>query len=67
MESPMQPVLQQPIRKTVGRQRTAFEKLAHLEDLTRFLRDNVEGAFTRVEGDYYPVRKSVGRARSKQS
>ncbi|MGZ8940050.1 MAG: hypothetical protein ACXW32_12630 [Limisphaerales bacterium] len=53
--------MQQPIRKTVGRALTAEKKLAHMEDLTQFLKTHVEGAFTGVEGEYYPVRKVVGR------
>ena len=64
MEPPQEPIMQQPIRKMVGRRRTPFEKLAHLEDLTQFLKQNVHGAFTRTERDFFPVRKSVGRPRN---
>jgi hypothetical protein len=53
--------MQQPIRKMVGRPRTAFQKLNHLEDFARFLKQHVHGALTRIEGEYFPVRKTVGR------
>jgi hypothetical protein len=66
MELREEPLMQQPIRKTVGRKRSIIEKLAHMEDLTRFLKQNVPGAFTRREGDYYPVRKVVGGTGAKQ-
>ena len=62
MDPPRQPVMQQPIQKVVGRPRTPLQKLAHLEDLTQFLKQNVHGALTRTEADFFPVRKSVGRA-----
>jgi hypothetical protein len=58
--------MQQPIRKIVGRRRTPLETLAHLEDLTHFLKEHVEGALTRVEGDFFPVRKTVGRSRKRE-
>ena len=44
--------MQQPIRKAVGRPRTPLEKLARLEDLTQFLKQNVHGALPRSEGDF---------------
>ena len=53
--------MQQPIRQTVGRPPTVSRRLEALEDLTCFLNKYVHGSFTRIEGDYFPVRKVVGR------
>jgi hypothetical protein len=47
----------------VGRPLTPSRRLAHLEDLTVFLKKHSYGAFTRAEGDYFPLRKAVGRPR----
>ncbi len=55
--------MQQPVRKVVGRSPTMSKRLAHLEDLTRFLKQHAHGALTRAEGNYFPVRKTVGRPR----
>jgi hypothetical protein len=62
MKSGVEP-MQQPVRKIVGRPPTASRRLAHLEDLTAFLKKYVHGAFARTEGDYFPLRKAVGRPR----
>ena len=55
--------MQQPIRKVVGRPLTLSRQLAHLEDLTVFLKKHAHGALSRSEGEYYPIRKTVGRPR----
>ena len=55
--------MQQPIRKIVGRPPTPSRRLAHLEDLAAFLKKHSHGAIARVEGDYFPLRKAVGRPR----
>jgi hypothetical protein len=55
--------LQQPVRKVVGRPPTMSRRLAHLEDMTGFLKKHAHGTFARAEGDYFPVRKVVGRPR----
>lgn len=55
--------MQQPVRKRVGRQPTISRRLAHLEDLAGFLRKHAHGALARAEGDYFPLRKGVGRPR----
>ncbi len=45
VEDEAEPIMQQPIRRTVGRRRTPFERLAHVEDLNRFFKKYVPGAF----------------------
>jgi hypothetical protein len=55
--------MQQPVWKVVGRRPTVSQRLAHLEDLTAFLKQHAHGAFAKAEGDYFPVRKVVGRPR----
>ena len=55
--------MQQPIRKTVGHPPSVSRRLAHLEDLAGFLKKHAHGAFARAEGDYFPLRKAVGRPR----
>jgi hypothetical protein len=55
--------MQQPIRKVVGRPLTASQRLAILEDLANFVERHSHGSFTRTDGDYFPVRKTVGQAR----
>ena len=62
MKAEIEP-MQQPVRKVVGRPPTVSQRLAHLEDLTGFLRKHAHGAFARAEGDYFPIRKVVGRPR----
>jgi hypothetical protein len=53
--------MQQPIRKMVGRPLTMSRRLAHLEDLTDFLKKHAPKLLVRTEGDYFPVRMIVGR------
>ena len=53
--------MQQPIRKSVGRPLTPQKRLAHLEDMIAFLKKHAPHALVKIEGDYYPVRKKVGR------
>jgi hypothetical protein len=55
--------MQQPTRKVVGRVPTVSRQLAHLEDLTTFLKKHAHESFARAEGDYFPIRKVVGRSR----
>ena len=59
--------LQQPIRKAVGRPAGPSEQLARVEDMLAFVQKYAARALTRAEGDYFPVRKAVGRSRPKQS
>jgi hypothetical protein len=63
MKSQFEP-MQQTIRKAVGRPPTVAKRFAHLEDLTRFLKKYAPQALARVEGDFYPVRKTVGLGRA---
>jgi hypothetical protein len=58
--------MQQPLRKVVGRQRTISQRLVNLENLASFLKKYAHGSFAKIEGDYFPVRKIVGRPRGKQ-
>ena len=62
MKAEIEP-MQQPVRKVVGRPPPISKRLAHLEDLTDFLKKHAHGSFAKSEGDYYPVRKIVGRPR----
>jgi hypothetical protein len=55
--------MQQPVHKVVGRPRTKSQVLANVEDLNRFIKKFAHGALARAEGDYFPVRKIVGRPR----
>lgn len=59
--------MQQPIRKGVGRPLTVSQRLAHLEDLTGFLKKHAHGALAKSEGDFFPVRKTVGYPRKGRS
>jgi hypothetical protein len=58
--------LQQPVRKSVGRPLSVSKQLVYLEDLTDFLKKHVPEAFAKIEGDYFPVRKIVGRIHPKR-
>jgi hypothetical protein len=53
--------LQQPIRKLVGRPRDPRQVLNRLHDLQLFARNITQGRELIREGDYFPVRKVVGR------
>ena len=55
--------MQQPVHKVVGWPRTISETLVILEDLNRFIKKYAPEALARQEGDYFPVRKIVGRRR----
>jgi hypothetical protein len=55
--------MQQPIHKVVGRPLTMSRRLAHLEDLAGFLKKHAHGSFAQAGGDYFPIRKIVGRPR----
>jgi hypothetical protein len=62
MKAEIEP-MQQPVRKVVGRPLTMSRRLAHLEDLAGFLKKNTHGSFASDGGDYFPIRKTVGRPR----
>jgi len=47
----------------VGRPLTISQQLVNLEDLTGFLKKYAPNILTNREGDYYPVKKVVGRIR----
>jgi hypothetical protein len=55
--------MQQPVRKVVGRPPAMTRRLAHLEDLAGFLKKHAHGSLAKTEGDYFPVRKTVGQPR----
>ncbi|MGA2662806.1 MAG: hypothetical protein ABSH34_35445 [Verrucomicrobiota bacterium] len=55
--------MQQPVHKVVGRPLTTSRRLAHLQDLAGFLNKRAPGALARAEGDYFPIRKTVGHPR----
>lgn len=54
-------------RKVVGRARSASENLALVEDMAGFVHAYFNGTRIRIgaEGDYFPVRKTVGRPHAK--
>jgi hypothetical protein len=62
MKAQIEP-MQQPVRKVVGRPISMFQRLANLEDLAGFLKKHAHGTLAKSEGDYFPVRKTVGRPR----
>jgi hypothetical protein len=55
--------MQQPVRKVVGRPLTISRRLAHLQDLAGFLKKYAHESLAGAEGDYFPIRKTVGRPR----
>jgi hypothetical protein len=55
--------MQQPVHRVVGSPLTISRRLAHLEDLAGFLKKRAHGSLARAEGDYFPIRKTVGRPR----
>src|SRR5207237_299233 len=63
MDVEREPLQQQPIRKAVGRPLSASARLACAEEMAAFLKKYAPGALARAEGDYFPVRKAVGRPR----
>ncbi len=66
MDAKVEP-LQQPVRKAVGRPVTPSQQLACVEELVAFVNKYAPGTLTRAEGDYFPVRKAVGRSRARPS
>jgi hypothetical protein len=59
--------MQQPVRKVVGRPPSASQRLALLEEFNRFVEKHARhGIPPKPEGDYFPVRKVVGRADRRQ-
>jgi hypothetical protein len=65
MKTEIEP-MQQPVRKVVGPPADASKRLSQLEDLNSFLNKYAHGALSKSEGDYFPVRKVVGRRRHRQ-
>jgi len=55
--------MQQPVHKVVGRPISMSRRLANVEDLNRLIKKHTHAAFAKPEGDYFPVRKVVGRPR----
>ena len=62
MKIEIEPV-QQPIHKVVGRFPPNSNPLRRLEQLNAFIKKFTPKALMNREGDYYPVRKVVGRPR----
>lgn len=56
-------VMQQPIRKAVGRPPSPRKVLWQLEQIREFTRKHTHGKPALAEGDALPVRKAVGRPR----
>jgi len=54
--------MQQPVHKVVGRPISISKRLANVEDLNRLIKKHAHGSFA-SDGDYFPVRKVVGRPR----
>ncbi|HXP63046.1 MAG TPA: hypothetical protein VN829_21275 [Dongiaceae bacterium] len=55
--------MQQQVRKVVGSPLTISRRLAYLQDLAGFLKKRAHGSLARTGGDYFPIRKTVGRPR----
>jgi hypothetical protein len=55
--------MQQPVYKVVGRPISMSKRLANVEDLNRLIKKHAHGSPIRVQEDYFPVRKAVGRPR----
>jgi hypothetical protein len=55
--------MQQPIRKTVGKPLTPSQQLAASEEFAKLIQKHAHGTSILPEGDYFPVRKVVGRTR----
>ena len=55
--------MQQPVHKVVGRPISMSRRLANVEDLNGLIKKHTHAAFAQPEGDYFPVRKVVGRPR----
>ena len=53
--------MQQPIRRIVGRPRDPTRVLTLLFEMQVFARNLTQGRELILEGDYFPVRKVVGR------
>ena len=62
MKAEIEP-MQQPVHKVVGRPLNMSRRLALLEDLAGFLKKHAHGSFAKAGGDYFPIRKTVGRPR----
>jgi hypothetical protein len=58
--------MQQPIRKIVVRPRTPGQQLVTLEGMIAFVKSYASDALARSEGDYFPVRKAVGKPRDER-
>ena len=61
MEIEVEP-MQQPIRKMVGRRRDPKQMLTLLHHMQLFAAKITQGRELIREGDYFPVRKVVGRS-----
>jgi hypothetical protein len=55
--------MQQPVHKVVGRFPKTRNPLVRLEQFNAFLKKVAPEVLANREGDYYPVRKIVGRPR----
>jgi hypothetical protein len=62
MKAQIEP-MQQPVRKVVGHRNNTIHNLARLEQLNAFLKKFAPQALINREGDFYPVKKVVGRPR----
>ena len=58
--------MQQSVHKAVGRFPANSNPLIRLEQMNAFIKKFAPEALVNREGDYYPVRKVVGRPRQQQ-
>jgi hypothetical protein len=61
MKAQIEP-MQQPVRKVVGRRNKAVHNLARLEQLNAFIYKFAKNEFP--AGEFFPIRKTVGRTRA---
>jgi hypothetical protein len=66
MKAQIEP-MQQPVRKVVGRFPKNSNPLVRLEQLNAFLKKFAPDTLINREGDFYPVKKVVGRPRGQVS
>jgi hypothetical protein len=58
-------IFQQPIYKKIGRPLSQSRRLAALGDMIAFVKKYARPALARREPEFFPIRKAVGRARSR--
>ena len=66
MKTDVEP-MQQPIRRVVGRPRSQRATLVNIDQLNCFILKYARRSMAGTEGDYFQVRKAVGKSRAGES